>query len=180
MSEPFLGEVRLLPYTFAPRGWALCNGQFLPIATNSALFSIIGTLYGGDGKTTFALPDLKGCVVAGAGAGPGLQPWEPGMREGTDTVTLLVNEMPAHNHTLSGLNVTGATGTPSAGAWLGQDRRGGAGNVDFLAPSTTTVDTSMDSQALSVFGDSQPHENRQPFLALNYCIALEGIFPQRN
>lgn len=180
MSEPFLGEVRLLPYTFPPKGWALCNGQILPIASNSALFSIIGTMYGGNGTTNFALPNLPGCVVVGAGAGPGLQNWVPGMSEGSDTVTLIATEMPAHNHTLSGLDVVGTTGTPSANAYLGQDRRGGTGNVDFLAPSATTVDTSMDPQALSVSGGSQAHENRQPFLALNFCIAMQGIFPPRN
>lgn len=180
MSEPFLGEVRLLPYTFPPKGWALCNGQLLPIASNTALFSILGTMYGGNGTTNFALPNLPGCVVVGAGAGPGLQNWDPGMSEGSDNVTLIATEMPAHNHTLSGLDVVGTTGAPSADAYLGQDRRGGTGNVDFLAPSATTVDTSMDPQALTVSGGSQAHENRQPFLALNFCIAMQGIFPPRN
>lgn len=180
MSEPFLGEVRLLPYSYAPRGWALCNGQLLPIARYSALFSLLGTMYGGNGTTNFALPNLPGCVVVGAGQGPGLQNWDVGQEEGSDSVALIMPEMPAHNHSLIGLDVVGTTGTPSADAYLGQDRRGGQGNVDFLAPSATVVDTSMDIQALSVSGGSQAHENRQPFLALNFCIAMEGIFPARN
>jgi microcystin-dependent protein len=177
--EPFIGEVRLLPYSYAPKDWALCNGQLLPIRSNSALFSILGTMYGGNGTTTFGLPNLPGCVVVGAGQGSGLQNWTPGMQAGADTVTLSANEMPAHNHSLSGLNVVGTAGAPSSTAYLGQDRRGGAGNVDFLAPSATTVDTSMDPQALTGSGGSQSHENRQPFLAVNYCIALYGIFPSR-
>lgn len=177
--EPFIGEVRLLPYNFAPKGWALCNGQVLPISSNTALFSILGTVYGGDGKTTFALPNLQGRVVPGAGQGPGLQNWMPGMQGGSDSVTLISDEMPAHNHTLSGLDVVGTVDAPSADAYLGQDRRGGQGNIDFLAPSDTTVDTSMDTQALTINGGSQPHENRQPFLSANFCIATQGIFPQR-
>jgi microcystin-dependent protein len=178
--DPFLGEVRLLPYSYAPKGWLLCNGQILSIAQYSALFSLLGTLYGGNGTTNFALPNLQGSVVAGAGNGPGLQPWTPGMRAGSDTVALTLNEIPAHNHSLNGLDVVGTAGAPTADAWLAQDKRGGSGNIDFLTPSTTTVDTSMDPQALTLSaGGGQAHENRQPFLSLNYCIAMEGIFPQR-
>jgi microcystin-dependent protein len=119
-------------------------------------------------------------VVAGAGQGPGLQDWTPGMQEGADSVTLTTNEMPAHNHTLSGLDTVGTADAPSADAYLGQDRRGGQGVINYLAPSDTTVDTSLDPQALTVSGGSQAHENRQPFLSVNYCIALQGIFPPRN
>ncbi len=184
MSEPFLGEVRLLPFSFAPKGWALCNGQIMPISRNTALFSLLGTMYGGNGTTNFALPNLQGnqpgSVVVGAGNGPGLQPWTPGMQAGADAVVVTLSEIPAHNHSLSGLDVVGTTAAPSADAWLGQDRRGGSGNIDFLVPSSTTVDTTMDPQALTPSaGGGQGHENRQPFLCLNYCIATEGIFPQR-
>ncbi|MEX1033827.1 MAG: tail fiber protein [Cellvibrionaceae bacterium] len=178
--EPFIGEVRLLPYSFAPRNWALCNGQLLPISSNTALFSIIGTIYGGDGRTTFALPDLQGCAVPGVGQGPGLRNWAPGMRAGDDSVTLQESEMAAHSHGLGGLDVTGSTGTPSGNAYLGQDRRGGQGNIDYLAPSDTTLDAALAPQALSASGSGQPHENRQPFLSLNFCIALSGVFPPRS
>jgi microcystin-dependent protein len=177
--DPFIGEVRLLPYNFAPRNWALCNGQLLPISQNTALYSLIGTMYGGNGTTTFGLPNLQGCVVPGAGHGPGLQDWTPGMQEGADSVTLEATDMPAHNHSLSGLDVSGSADAPATDAWLGRDQRGGQGVINFLAPSDTTVDTSLDTQALTVSGGSQPHENRQPFLGVSYCIALYGIFPSR-
>jgi microcystin-dependent protein len=179
MSEPFLGEVRIMPYNYAPKGWALCNGQILPISSNSALFSLLGTNYGGNGTTTFGLPNLPGCVVVGAGQGPGLQVWDIGQQGGSDTVTLTQPEMPAHNHSLNGLDVIGTSGAPSNTAWLGQDRRGGSGNIDFLTPAATAVDASLDIQALTISGGGQAHENRQPFLGVNYCIALAGIFPQR-
>lgn len=178
--EPFIGEVRLLPYSFAPRGWMLCNGQILPISSNTTLFSIIGTVYGGNGTTTFALPNLQGCVVPGTGTGPGLQPWSLGMEEGSQTVTLVTNEMPSHTHGISGLDVIGDTDVPSATSYLGLDRRGGQTNINFLAPSDTPLDTFMAPEALTNSGGSQSHENRQPFLALNFCIAVTGIFPQRN
>ena len=178
--DPFIGEVRLLPYTFPPKGWALCDGQLLAIRSNTALFSIIGAIYGGDGKVTFGLPNLQGCVVPGAGQGPGLQFWDPGMRAGSETVVLTPAEMPQHSHSINGLNVTGSSGTPSAEAYLGQDKRGGKGNIDYLAPSDTAPDVILSPMALSSVGGNQPHENRQPFISLNFCIALEGEFPQRN
>ena len=178
--EPFIGEIRLLPYTFAPKGWALCDGQLLAIRSNTALFSIIGVNYGGDGKVTFALPNLQGCVVPGAGQGPGLQNWDPGMRAGSETVTLTQAEMPRHIHRISGLDVTGTSGTPSADVYLGQDKRGGHGNINYLVPSETVPDVTLASEAMSSSGGGQPHENRQPFISVNFCIAMEGIFPTRN
>lgn len=178
--DPFLGEVRLLPYDFAPRGWALCNGQILSISSNTALFSILGTVYGGNGRTTFGLPNLPGSVVPGAGQGPKLQNWTPGMRAGEDTVTLTNAEIPAHNHSVIGLDVVGSAGTPSNDAYLARDRRGGEGVIRYLAPGDTTVDVTLAAQALTASGGGQPHENRQPFLSLNFCIALEGIFPPRH
>jgi len=179
--EPFIGEIRLLPYEFAPRGWALCDGQLLPISQNTALFSIIGTTYGGNGTTTFALPDLKGRVAPGAGRGPGLQNWELGEKNGTDSVTLTAAEMPQHYHSLHGLDETGDTDQPSANAYLGQDSaRGGQGNINFLAPSNTQPDVTLTPEALMLSGESQSHENRQPFVAVNYCIALVGVFPSRS
>lgn len=178
--EPFIGEVRLLPYTFAPQGWALCNGQLLAISANTALFSILGTVYGGNGKTDFALPNLGGRVVPGAGQGPGLQPWNIGMEIGSETVTLTVSEMPSHSHGISGLDAIGETDVPSAGGYLGQDKRGGQGVINFLAPSQAAPNVRLAPQAFSSSGESQPHENRQPFLSLNFCIALQGLYPTRN
>lgn len=178
--EPFIGEVRLLPYTFAPQGWALCNGQLLPISSNAALYAIIGTLYGGNGKSTFALPNLQGRVVPGAGQGPALQQWNEGMAAGMDAVTLLTAEIPQHIHSINGLDVTGSESTPSEGDFLAQDKRGGqGGNIDYLVPGSTTPDKNLAPQALSLSGESQPHENRQPFLSVNFCIALQGLYPSR-
>ncbi|WP_250459554.1 phage tail protein [Microbulbifer litoralis] len=178
--EPFIGEIRLLPYTLVPRGWALCDGQLLPISQNTALFSLIGTTYGGNGTTTFALPNLKGRVAPGAGRGPGLQSWDLGAEDGTDSVTLTAAEMPQHHHSLRGLDISGDTDQPSENAYLGQDSaRGGQGNVNFLARTETPPDATLTPEALTLSGESRPHENRQPFLAVKYCIALTGIFPPR-
>lgn len=177
--EPFLGEVRLMPYSFAPRGWMLCDGQLLPVSAHTALFSIIGTTYGGDGRSTFALPDLKARAATGAGQGPGLQDWEPGTRRGEDAVALTLREIPRHNHDIRGLDTVGDANAPSASAYLGQDRRRGGQNLRFLAPSGTAPDTRLAITALATSGESQPHENRQPFLSVNYCIAVEGLFPRR-
>lgn len=176
--EPFIGEIRLFPFNFAPRDWALCDGQLLPISTNTALFSIVGTTYGGDGRNTFGLPNLQGQVVVGVGQGPGLSDWMWGERYGADEVTLISAQIPAHNHLLTGLNNPGTLPTPESNSYLAKDTRAG-GLVNYMkaggAPNTT-----MAVQTLGVSGGNQSHENRQPFLALNYCIALFGIFPSRN
>jgi microcystin-dependent protein len=171
MTEPFLGEIRLFPYNFAPRGWAFCQGQILSIAQNTALFSLLGTTYGGNGQTTFALPDLRGRVPVSSGQGPGLSFYTLGEEAGVESVTLSQQQMPQHNHQVQVNNAGSATGRPS-GAYPGQT----SGNA--YAPSTDG--TTFAPQAISNSGGSQPHENRQPYLALNYCIALEGIFPSRN
>ncbi len=178
--EPFIGEVRLFPYTFAPQGWALCDGQLLRIAQNTALFSILGMTYGGDGKSTFALPDLRGSAVPGAGQGPGLQNWTPGMRAGEDAVMLTDAEMPAHNHGVIGLDAVASSSVPSGDDYLARDRRGGQGAIRYLAPGKTPADVTLAPAALAISGSGQPHENRQPFLVLNFCIALTGIFPPRS
>lgn len=168
-SEPFLGELMLVPYNFAPRGWAFCNGQILSIAQNTALFSLLGTTYGGNGQTTFALPDLRGRVAVSSGQGPGLSNVDLGQLSGTETVTLLTTQMPAHNHGIAAAN-GGATAS----------RPGGnvpAGGGTYASASDGAV---MNAAMVQNAGGGQPHENRQPFLGLNYCIALEGIFPSRN
>jgi microcystin-dependent protein len=166
MSEPFLGELRLFPYNFAPRGWAFCQGQILAIAQNTALFSLLGTTFGGNGQTTFALPDLRGRVAVSSGQGPGLSPYDLGQSGGTESVTLTSNEMPQHAHTIGGTN-SASTGSRPGGK---VNAAGGAYSDTSDAPMQPTGGT----------GGSQPHGNVQPYLTLNYCIALEGIFPSRN
>ncbi|WP_041523730.1 phage tail protein [Gilvimarinus agarilyticus] len=178
--DPFIGEIRLLPYTFAPRGWMACEGQLLPIASNTALFSILGTTYGGDGRSTFALPDLRGRAMVSAGHGPGLQAWREGERQGTDSVTLLESEIPAHNHEVTGFNMDGASGDPKSTSVLAKDKRGGAGTLKYLGDASQTLDQVMSPAVLAPAGGSQPHENRQPFLTTQYCIATVGVFPSRS
>jgi microcystin-dependent protein len=177
VSEPFIGQIILFAGNFAPRGWAFCEGQLLPIAQNTALFSILGTTYGGNGQTTFALPDLRGRVPMQPGNGPGLTPHSLGEASGSETVTLLSTQIPAHTHAL--------------GAHGGQaDASSPDGAVPAVAvdPNTqqplnlysATVTTTMAPTAVGIAGGSQPHQNMQPYLCLNFIIALEGIFPSRS
>ena len=172
MSDPFIGMIRLVGFNFAPVGWALCQGQSLPISQNTALFSLIGTTFGGDGVQTFNLPDLRSRVAVGQGQGQGLSPYVQGQIGGQEGVALTTQQAPAHTHTLmaSG-NVTTpnpgptlALGTPAAAV-----RMYAAGSPTPLAPSS-----------IGSFGGNASHENRQPFLALNFIIALQGIFPTQN
>lgn len=172
MSEPFLGEIRLFPYNFAPRTWAFCSGQLLSIAQNTALFSLLGTTYGGDGITTFALPDLRGRSALSSGQGPGLQNYVLGEVSGVETVTLISTEMPMHNHQVLVSSTDSTAKNPTGNI------PGGTASPVYAAP--TTGNNLMAPQTLTVSGGSQPHENRSPFLVLNYCIALNGIFPSRN
>jgi len=169
MSEPFVGELRLVPFNFAPRGWAFCQGQVLPIAQNTALFSLLGTTYGGNGQTTFALPDLRGRVAMSPGQGPGLSNYDLGQVGGTEVVTLTQVQMPAHNHIASASNGAATGGRPGNAVPSG----GGA-------YASSSDGTTMNPTFIGNAGGSQPHENRQPYLILNYIIALEGIFPARN
>ena len=174
MSEPFLGMIQIFPYNFAPRGWAFCAGQILPIAQNTALFSLLGTTFGGNGQTTFALPDLRGRVPVGVGQGPGLSSYDLGEVSGTESVTLNTNQLPQHNHTVTIL-VNGSEGGANspANAFLGKADPG---------PYAATADNShMGAQPpTGLTGGNQPFPILQPFLALQYCISLEGIFPSRN
>ena len=169
MSTPFLGELKIVSFNFAPTGYAFCNGQILPISQNTALFSLLGTTYGGNGVNTFALPNLQGQTPIHVGLG-----FTQGQTGGEATHTLTVSEMPAHTHALSGAGATGTTGNPAnevlATAPLG------LGNV--YGPATQL--TPMSSTAIGTVGGGQPHENRRPFLVLNIVIALEGIYPSRN
>jgi microcystin-dependent protein len=171
MSEPFIGEIRIFAGNYAPLGWALCNGQLLPIQQYTALFSLLGTMYGGDGKTNFALPNLQGRAAMNAGTGPGLTQRIVGQTGGAEQVNLTVGQMAAHNHvpqcTGSATIETGADAI-----WAGARRGGGS-------MYAATASTQMSAAALDMAGGSMPHNNMQPNLPLNYIIALQGIFPQR-
>jgi microcystin-dependent protein len=172
MSEPFIGQIMLFAGNFAPRGWAFCNGQLLSIAQNTALFAILGTTYGGNGQTTFALPDLRGRVPVGPGQGPSLPNYNLGEQGGANSVTLTTAQMPAHTHAASAATGSGTSATPANNVWAGSSQR------DAIYASTPG--TTMHPAAISAVGNSQPHENMQPYTAINYIIALEGIFPSRN
>jgi microcystin-dependent protein len=171
MSSPFLAEIRIFAGNFAPTGWALCNGQLLPISQNTALFSLLGTFYGGDGKSTFALPNLQSASPLGQGAGPGLTPRVIGETSGEPTVTLLTSEMPLHNHAVTASNQIGTDRTPG-----GEDLARSKG-MNLYGPSGAIVP--MASQATTPAGGSLPHNNLQPFLVLTFIIALQGVFPPR-
>ncbi len=173
MTDPFIAEIRIFPLNFAVRGWALCNGQILPISQNTALFSLLGTTYGGDGRTTFALPDLQGRAPMHAGSGPGLTPRNLGESAGEPSVTVLQSQMPAHIHAELAESTPASTSTPSGNASLASANAAGVrsnvyGPEGDLAPMGGTA------------GGSQPHNNRQPYLGLNFQIALQGIFPPRS
>ena len=169
MSEPFIAQITLFAGNFAPRGWAFCSGQILPIAQNTALFSLLGTTYGGNGQTTFALPDLRGRVAIQPGQGPGLSPVNLGEAGGSETETLTVNQLPSHSH-LAAATQAAQTSTrpaenvPSAGGAYASTSDGSMLNPSFIQSA----------------GGSQPFDVRQPYLGVNYIIALEGIFPSRN
>lgn len=169
MSQPFVAEIRIFGFNFAPTGWAFCNGQLLPISQNTALFSLLGTYYGGDGKSTFALPNLQGSAPMFWGNGNGLSQHFLGESGGSDTVTLLESEMPAHSHSLTGSEESGNANNPG-GAYFGQ------GEAMFGAASGLGP---MAFGVLPVAGSSFPHNNLMPYLTLNFCIALQGVFPAR-
>ena len=177
MSDPFVAEIRIVGFNFAPLGWALCNGQILPISQNTALFSLLGTNYGGDGKSTFGLPNLQGSVPihAGGGQGPGLSLYDLGESIGSPTVTLLQTEMPAHNHGALAVAAVGAS-DPTNNAWASGAK--GFGNV--YSPSVQASNVQMAPTCLSISGGSLPHNNMMPYLGLTFIIALQGIFPPRS
>lgn len=169
MSDPYLGEIRLFPYAYAPQGWALCNGQSLSIAQYTALYSLIGTAYGGDGVTHFALPDLQGRAAVSAGQGRGLSPYKLGQAGGNETVALTENQMPPHAHAVIGDYQDAESNSP-AGMVPAAGAHGSYGQ---------NANTPMGAGMIRPTGGGQPHENRPPFLTLNYCIALQGIYPPR-
>ena len=172
MSDPFIAEIRIFAGNFAPRGWAFCNGQLLPIAQNTALFAILGTTYGGDGRTTVGLPDLKGRAAMHAGRGPGLTPRRLGEEGGSSDVTLSTSQIPSHTHTIQGNNVAETTGNPG-GASLAN-----TSPLNNYAPLLDEEQLAADT--LTNVGGNQPHNNMQPYLGLSFIIALVGIFPSRS
>jgi microcystin-dependent protein len=175
MSDPFVAEIRIFAFNFAPKGWAFCDGQLLPISQNTALFSLLGTTYGGDGKSTFALPDMQGNAPMQPGQGQGLSLRDLGEMSGTESVTLLVSEIPFHTHAVRGHNGDQADAqNPSANTALAQSAQGNAYQTNV---NTNVVQ--MAFQTLPPAGGGLPHNNMQPYLTLNFCIAMQGIFPQR-
>jgi microcystin-dependent protein len=174
VASPFVAEIRIFGFNFPPTGWAFCDGQLMPISQNTALFSLLGTTYGGDGKSTFALPNMQDNAGVQAGQGPGLTERFLGEMSGSETITLLVSEMPAHNHTLNANPQPSSTGVPAAQTALS---RGFNGSPFKQPPFTPNVN--MAFQAMPPAGGSLPHNNMMPYLTLNYCIALQGVFPAR-
>jgi len=177
--EPFLGQITLFPFNFAPNGWAFCQGQLLPISQNTALFSLLGTFYGGNGVSNFALPDLRGRVPIGQGQGPGLSNYAIGSVQGVETVTLLASQSPPHSHPFQAFAVQATTNAPS-GALPAQGHSTGRGApaVNTYAPLQTAVP--LASGQVGPAGNGQPHNNLQPYLTLNWCIAMQGIYPSRS
>jgi microcystin-dependent protein len=174
MSEPFIAEIRIFAGNFAPRSWAFCNGQLLPVSQNTALFSLIGTTYGGDGRTTTALPNLEGRAPMHAGRGPGLTDRRLGQRGGVETVTLTEAQMPNHNHTLRAVGSDPAdVTTPTTNTSLAFSSGGNAFSLN-------TPNSTMAEQMLPDAGGSQAHNNMQPYLAINFIIALQGLYPSRS
>jgi microcystin-dependent protein len=176
MADPFVAEIRLFPFNFAPRGWAWCNGQLLPISQNTALFSLLGTTYGGNGQTNFALPNLQGSAAMFSGQGPGLSLRDLGETGGSQTVTLLTTQLPSHTHTSNG-KVAGGTASPANMVW----GTSSAGKVaaNFYAPAAPAP-VNMNAAALGNAGSSQPHNNMMPYLTLYFNIALQGVYPPRS
>lgn len=173
MSSPFVAEIRMFGFNFAPTGWAQCNGQLLPISQNTALFSLLGTFYGGDGKSTFALPNLEGNVAVHQGQGQGLSERFLGEQGGAASITLLESEMPAHNHNVMARTTPGTLQAPAPDRSLGRMQGGNA----FLAANSPLVQ--MNFQEFGIAGASLPHNNMMNYLTINYCIALQGVFPAR-
>ena len=178
MSDAFVAEIRMFPFNFAPKGWATCDGQLLPISQNTALFSLLGTFYGGNGKSNFALPDMQGNAPMMWGQGAGLSLHDLGETSGSETVTLLQSEMPLHTHAFNGQQDPGDLFQASVGGVGNMIARSQNGNV-FQANASANLAT-MAPQAIATSGGSLPHNNMMPYLTVNFCIALQGIFPARN
>ena len=173
MADPFVAEIRIFPFNFAPKGWAWCDGQLMPLSQNTALFSLLGTTYGGNGKSNFALPDLQGRAPMHPGQGPGLSLHDLGETGGSETVTLLESEIPSHSHTPRASSDDGDLKAPTNTRVLARSSNG------FLYQNSDAGIQPMSAQALTSAGGDQPHNNMQPYLTLYFCIALQGVFPPR-
>ena len=172
MADPFVAEIRIFPFNFAPKGWAWCDGQLMPLSQNTALFSLLGTTYGGNGKSNFALPDLQGRAPMHPGQGPGLSLHDLGEAAGSETVTLLESEIPAHAHAVSASLADGISQTPA-----GERLATGIGVAAFGANANLVA---MNPAALAPAGGDAPHNNMMPYLTFYFCIALQGVFPPRS
>lgn len=175
MASPFVAEIRIVGFNFAPTGWAQCNGQLLPISQNTALFSLLGTMYGGDGKSTFALPNLQGNAALGVGQGAGLSEYFQGQESGSQFVTLLQSEIPVHTHAVRVSTQQGDLQEPMPTRSIARPN----GAVPFVTGNPATPVT-MAPEQLSIAGGSLPHNNMMPYLTLNFVIAMQGVFPARN
>ena len=173
--DPFVAEIRIFPFNFAPKGWAFCDGQILPLSQNTALFSLLGTTYGGDGKSNFALPDMQGNAPMHPGQGPGLSLHDLGETGGSETVSLLESEIPNHSHAMNSLPAPGNRTAPASNSMARV--QGTTGPYIPAAPAPTLVN--MADVAIAPAGGDQPHNNMQPYLTLNFCIALQGVYPPR-
>ncbi len=172
MADPFVAEIRIFPFNFAPKGWAWCDGQLLPLSQNTALFSLLGTTYGGNGKSNFALPDLQGRSPMHPGQGPGLSLHDLGETGGSETVTLLESEIPAHSHTLRASNDVGEDRVPAPSESLARS----SGGLLYAPPASLVA---MAPESLPPAGGDQPHDNMMPYLTFYFNIALQGVFPPR-
>lgn len=172
MSEPFVGEIRMFAGNFAPRGWAFCDGQLLAVSQNDALFSLLGTIYGGDGRTTFGLPDLRGRIPIHAGTGPGLSNRRLGAKSGSEAVTLTVNQLPSHTHSMQATTNSSTTASPTNNVL--------AKTATFDAFTSDTPTINLNTASISSVGGSRSHTNLMPALCINFIIALTGIYPSRN
>ena len=176
-DQPFVGEMFIFGCNFAPLGYALCQGQLLSISSNTALFSLLGTTYGGNGVTTFGLPDLRGRAAMHVGQGPGLSPYSLGQVSGTNTVTLTANQMPVHTHAVQSNNGDGTLNSPVNNVFAGP---GADRDLYWYDPALAGTTVNMNVAAVSAAGSNQPHNNMMPYLGLNFCIATTGIYPSRN
>ncbi len=172
MADPFVAEIRIFPFNFAPNGWAFCNGQLLPLSQNTALFSLLGTIYGGNGQSNFALPNMQGNAPMHPGQGPGLSLHDLGEEGGSQTVTLLASEIPLHTHGLRAVPDPGDTNLPTGNALARS-----SGSAIYNVATSPLV--AMNPGTLGITGGGQPHNNMQPYLTLNFCIALQGVYPPR-
>lgn len=174
MADPFVAEIRIFPFNFAPRGWAWCDGQLLPLSQNTALFSLLGTTYGGNGMSNFALPDLQGCAPMHPGQGPGLSLHDLGETGGSDTVTLLESEIPSHSHALMASGPVSNRTNPAGNSFART-----SGGSPYIPASPVPPLVSLSDQVVAPAGGDQPHNNLQPYLTFYFCIALQGVFPPR-